>query len=371
MKGFTFDFVVGIDGSLQFAMWEGMPCVLRRRTVSDGQSASSKIIYEITLTRLGRNRESLLRFFKAIRPEVKDDRPYNYHWGKDGWSRGGRIAPRKLESVIVDRSVKYGILNAFEWFRDNEAWYNDHGIPYKLSIMLTGAPGGGKTSLIRALATTWNRPVFNISLANITDEELRRAFLQSDSNGILLLEDFNHSALLARNEQLKHQPMPKSPPKGVKNQFGYVSEPSVSSTKSETDTYSLLTMQGFLQVFDGMDSMHGRIVFLTTNVVAELDSAVTRKGRIDHTFELGKLEHHDILEYIKLCFPDRLPAPYSASIRETLTYCRFAPIVGSDLQALFMKHPFDIHAFIHSIPTIQESDTAHAHDHPTREEAAT
>ena len=53
-------------------------------------------------------------------------------------------------------------------FINNPRWYEEKGIPYTLGIMLSGPPGTGKTSLIKAVSKDTRRHIFNISLRQTT-----------------------------------------------------------------------------------------------------------------------------------------------------------------------------------------------------------
>lgn len=50
------------------------------------------------------------------------------------------------------------------------------------------------------------------------------------------------------------------------------------------------TVQGLLNVLDGVVDTPGRIVVLTTNVVDILDPALIRPGRVDKTILLGYMK---------------------------------------------------------------------------------
>ena len=62
-------------------------------------------------------------------------------------------------------------------FVNNPRWYEEKGIPYTLGIMLSGPPGTGKTSLIKAVAKDTRRHIFNISLRQTTTQtQLKNLF---------------------------------------------------------------------------------------------------------------------------------------------------------------------------------------------------
>lgn len=322
---------IGIDGTPQFCMWEGMPCLMRRESLTTNGTTSQRMLYEVRLTRLGRNRGSLLRLLRTVMPVENGRDRYTFSYGSDGWRRGGLLYPRTMESVIIREDIKRDITASIEWFRQNEDWYLKRGIPYKLCILLTGEPGNGKSSLIRALATQMACNVYSIALPHMSDESLARAIQTANRNDIVVLEDFNHHSLLARNEALA---------------VGSTTKSDQNNTIVAKSSFEFLTLRGFLNVFDGLESLHGKIIILTTNVVEELDRAVIRKGRVDRIFQLNHLTHTEICRYIQNIYPD---------VELTWYNTNFAPISGADLQALYLECTDDAHAFITSIPLLTDT----------------
>ncbi len=327
-------FNIGIDESPQFCIWEGMPCVMSRVALSNSSTHGNRMLYEVRLTRLGRNRESLMRLLQKVTPDAVTKERFTFHYGGDGWRRGGVLSPREMSSVIIEASIKQQIVSHIEWFLANEAWYVTRGIPYKLCILLTGEPGNGKSSLIRALATRFQNNIYSIALPHMSDEGLSKAILEVPRGDFVVLEDFNHTSLLARNDALA---------------VGTTQPTTQSNVVVAKSSFEFLTLRGFLNVIDGVESIHGKVLILTTNVIEELDRAVVRKGRIDHTFYLNQLTTTEIREYIAHVFPNCNPIRYMNNI--------FAPISGADLQALYIASPDDVESFIHSIPI--ESLKAH------------
>jgi SpoVK/Ycf46/Vps4 family AAA+-type ATPase len=55
-----------------------------------------------------------------------------------------------------------------EIFINNREWYEEKGIPYNLGIMLSGPPGTGKTSIIKAIAADSGRHIINVNLRDCT-----------------------------------------------------------------------------------------------------------------------------------------------------------------------------------------------------------
>ena len=77
------------------------------------------------------------------------------------------------------------IRNRVNFFCKNRKWYDEKGIPYTLGLLLSGAPGTGKTSTIKCLANETNRHICNINLNNdMTKTQLENLFFNENLNVI-------------------------------------------------------------------------------------------------------------------------------------------------------------------------------------------
>lgn len=178
------------------------------------------------------------------------------------WERFGEPRrKRPLESVILDEGVKERIVEDLKDFLRSERWYSDRGIPYRRGYLLHGPPGSGKSSFIQALAgdLDYNIAILNLSERGLTDDRLNYLLTIIPKRTLVLLEDVDAAFANRR-------------------------------TQSEADGYrgANVTFSGLLNALDGVASAEERVLFLTTNHVERLDSALVRPGRVDMTVRLGE-----------------------------------------------------------------------------------
>ena len=67
------------------------------------------------------------------------------------WMRYNKIPSRTLDTVYFDEKLKQKMRADIIDFLKKEKDYEEFGIPYKKNYLLTGIPGSGKTSIIKAM----------------------------------------------------------------------------------------------------------------------------------------------------------------------------------------------------------------------------
>lgn len=177
------------------------------------------------------------------------------------WDRFGEPRrKRPIESVILDKGIKESIIADVRDFLSSGQWYYNRGIPYRRGYLLHGPPGSGKSSFIQALAgeLDYNIAILNLSERGLTDDRLNHLLTIIPPRTLVLLEDADAAF--------------------------------VNRRQTESDGYrgANVTFSGLLNALDGVGSAEERILFLTTNHVERLDSALIRPGRIDMTVRLGE-----------------------------------------------------------------------------------
>lgn len=185
------------------------------------------------------------------------------------------------------------LLDNLNYFLDNKQEYDRLGRAYTFGMLLSGPPGCGKTSCIKAIAKYTKRNILKFNSTKITDIRqleilFARASTYNPSNSILVFEeiDCGYWADIVRSRKLPPIPVP-----------------DMIEIKEE----SKLTLGDFLEFLDGIVEYPGRMIIMTSNNPEILDEALLRPGRIDLNLELTALERVDVNNFYKLWFDEDIP----------------------------------------------------------------
>lgn len=282
-----------------------------RKERGDGQG--ERRLPGATVSFIGRNKE-LLESILEVGREIQRRRREKYltvvqvyDYGKEhglNWlhpqEKDRKQPGRSISSVVLPRCQVTGLDQAEALLEDtreflaSELWYTERGIPYRRGYLLHGVPGGGKSSLVMAVASELRLPIYMLQLSSeqMSDETLNTLlqYGMHDPPTILLLEDVDllHSAVLHRrnsgedkeltehseDEKLRGERDPEHP--GRKRRGGG------------------LSLSGLLNALDGPTATTGRLLFMTTNAKDRLDPALLRSGRIDYEVEFREAEVEQI-----------------------------------------------------------------------------
>ena len=170
-------------------------------------------------------------------------------------SKGYFESPTKIYAqdidtgIYVPENIKKNIISRIDHFLDpkTKSRYIRYGRDYKLGFMLAGQSGAGKSSIIKAIAAKYDKPiyVFNFS-KSLTDEVFISLMREIKNDSIILFEDID--AFFVDREPVNIN----------------------------------ISFSALLNIMDGVFSCtSGCITFLTANNPDRLDSALIRPGRID------------------------------------------------------------------------------------------
>ena len=264
--------VLSLGYGLHFFWYKGRLMWVEKRMLESSGSERQK--EQTTITYLGRSH----RVFEEILEDNKRDKDNNKftvsEFKNNEWRPISEHDKRGLDLLALNPEIKNFFKCEIEYFKNNKDTYVKLGLPYKTTMLLHGKPGTGKTSIIRAIASDFDLNVCTININNHSDQSFSDALSTAPKNSIILIEDFDSSS-------------------SVKDR---------AVTKKDGDSLddiraSFLTLTGILNSLDGVCSLDGNIVFMTTNHLEQIDPAVYRSGRVDHVVELPKIDQKTVKDY--------------------------------------------------------------------------
>lgn len=159
----------------------------------------------------------------------------------------GEQAVVSREDVLLANSIKRDIFRSIdEFFKEDGHFFKDYGLPYKRGILLYGAPGNGKTTLVKSITGSTKAPVVYWQITEFTG---------------------SHS---------------------IQEVFGIVTRlaPAILVIE-DIDSMPEYTRSVFLNTLDGAQSREGLFIIGTTNYPEKIDPAlINRAGRFDRAYEI-------------------------------------------------------------------------------------
>ena len=179
------------------------------------------------------------------------------------------LEPRSLNTLYFSDREKEDICALIDRFEGNSSFYKDRQLLYKTGILLHGQPGTGKSSLIKALGSTYGRSLVSINVNNIKYINLNSLTQSINVDDvrkyIIMLEDIDTLYL----------------------------------NRDESEEADKMTINKLLQFLDSNTSPNNVIFIATTNHIERLDQALLREGRFDLKVEVNPLLAKDANAFIK------------------------------------------------------------------------
>ncbi len=225
--------------------------------------------------------------FASIEEQNEDKHKMKiYGWKDKCWQLLCAQFKRSFDTIIIEKELKDRIKNHIKSYSDSQQWYIDNGIPYRTGLLFVGPPGTGKTSLIKAICSEFNRDLYVININSISDDALSNALSSVPSNSIVSIEDIDSANLENRGSKID---------KSVVEKLEETDKPAID--------LSNLTLGGVLNALDGVATADDRILIATTNDYSKLDPALVREGRFDLKVSIGYLTDETFREYLGRFYP--------------------------------------------------------------------
>lgn len=252
----------------------------------------------------------------AVKGDSVSSKLHTYSYGRFN----SKPYPRRpKESVILRDGVWDSIYNHVKTFVDSKDKYERLALPYHTGVLLYGPPGTGKTSVIHAISTEFKMDVYQINLSSIdNDDELAEMVSDIPGRSIILLEDVD------------------------------VATPSIQDRNS-IDSSEKVSLSGLLNVLDGSLSPTGSVIFMTTNDIDSIDSAVLRPGRSDLKVELSYMDQNQLSNTFKY-FLDTVPEDTPLIVPEL-------KVTSAEVTATFRNHINDLENAVPEIINLVSSKT--------------
>lgn len=273
-----------------------------------------------------RNKQFLIDMMNESRKmvEKKPSKHINYFVsdqksGHLSWRKASVIKPRTLSSITLKDGITDAIQKDLQEFIESKEWYKERGIPYRRGYLLHGPPGCGKTSFVKAIAGEIGYNIYEMQLSKLNDDSLSQLMSVISRKAILLFEDAD-AVFVSRvqDEEKSHE------------------NDALSGKLKVRESKSQISFSGLLNAIDGVASVEDYIIFMTTNRIEKLDSALIRPGRIDLRQFINYPDKEQVTEFFKKFYPG-CSDDVANNFAKAVDKLNCTPSVAQ-IQGLFLQH---------------------------------
>jgi len=256
-----------------------------------------------------RHRNSLLK----IRADVSTVEVWRDLHEQDGytyWEKMTKISKRSLKSIYIPYESKKKIVDTINAFFTNKKFYMEHGIPWNLKILLYGPMGTGKSSIVKMIASEWNRNIYECT---------------GGKNGKFIPD------AITDNAQCIVAPLFSI--SDIDKYSFLINEPEIKDLDTDAKDDKLGYKQTFgnmINALDGILTGQGRIIVMTTNNIQKFSPVFLRPGRVDLLMEIGYVVPEVFRKYTYDFYGEVLPKDIKlnrdnitvAELQQDVVFCK-------------------------------------------------
>lgn len=282
--------------------------VIEHKEEGTPQGSHMGVIYFVRLTVSHGDLGALKEFVnKAVTfaPPSDDTKVKVYQSKGNGyWESKGAMYCQRLDNIYVAEDMKGNIVKHIDQFIKDKERYIRFGRPWKLGFLLCGVPGSGKTSMAKALALHYKRPLHILNFTkSMTDQHMIDLFHELRDNSVLLIEDVDAFFVHRKVEDIN------------------------------------VSFSCFINLLDGaMANSKGTIILLTANNPDHFDPALIRPGRVDRIFQFAYPKRAEVMA----AFMDLVNGATKEQFVELWDQVKGRNISMSAYVDYFFRHPDDV-----------------------------
>ena len=202
-------------------------------------------------------------------------------YGGDGWEKTYINIYRNWTNSVYAKDVYTLISSKVDSFIKNLPKYRDLGLSRKISFMLYGIPGTGKSTIAYVLQSQYKRPIYIINSANIIEPS---AWKYIKPGSIVLVDDIDriiYESIISKKDEKKDD-----------------EEKKVDNVYILSRTNDII--RELLAILDGINILDDCIIITTTNNMDKIDPALIRPGRIDYKIEIKMCDEYQLRELCRI-----------------------------------------------------------------------
>lgn len=262
----------------------------------------------LSMTALRYNRKKIMAMLSESAKEYNV--PGVYQLKAPSWSGDEAMAIRmrnftSLPVLAIDDDVKEQIDTAIDNFLAERQYNNDHDLPHKLTIMLYGEPGTGKSALGEYVAHRLNTSLFCGNAASnshssvlsipLAIEAARNNILDTEVP-VVLFDDFDTMWNGIQRRKPKKVKLAVKAEEGDEDDGEEIGRDSESAYLGKI----LTALQSPVEINDCVG-------IFTTNHLEKIDPAMFRPGRMTVLIEVGRMKPKAIMEYFQKQYGQQWP----------------------------------------------------------------